>query len=87
MQLKGIGVSPGRVSAPLFIYLGPTRAEGSGGLDHDPVQGIRRLEDAIAKSRMELERVIVEATERLGQDAADIFVAQLTMLEIGRAHV
>ncbi len=81
MQLKGVGVSPGRVGAPLFVYLAPSRAEGSSEAGHDPAQGIRRLESAITESRRDLERVIVEASERMGHDAADIFVAQLTMLD------
>lgn len=80
--LKGIPASPGIAIGPAFLFQkhAPTIFEKS--IELNEIQReIERLEQAVARSRKELSKILDFAEKKLGDDTAKIFEAQLMILE------
>jgi len=76
--LKGIGVSPGIAAGKVFILEQGHETEKRNIRSCD--EEIARLENALRKSGMELERLYEETRSKIGEKEAAIFEAQLLML-------
>jgi phosphoenolpyruvate-protein phosphotransferase (PTS system enzyme I) len=82
MKLKGISASPGIAIGPVYLFR-----------KHEPIIQIRtiqadeveeeiaRLQNAIARSKKELTKVLDFAAQKLGGEQSKIFEAQLLLLE------
>ncbi len=82
IKLKGIPASPGIAIGPVFHFRKhePTiriRDIESGEVEKE----IDRLQNALARSKKELTKVIDFAEQKLGTDQSKIFEAQLLLLE------
>jgi len=82
IKLKGIPASPGIAIGPVFLFRKHeptirTRAIESGEVEKE----IGRLQNALARSKKELTKVIDFAEQKLGADQSKIFEAQLLLLE------
>jgi phosphoenolpyruvate-protein phosphotransferase (PTS system enzyme I) len=80
--LKGIPASPGIAIGPAFLFLkhAPIIEERSL-LPEDVTHELERLEQAIARSHKELQKIFEFAEKKLGDDKVRIFEAQLMFLE------
>jgi phosphoenolpyruvate-protein phosphotransferase (PTS system enzyme I) len=77
-MLSGVGVSGGRACAPAFVLSAieqPGRSQGDDG------DGLTRLRAAIDGARAELEQTADIAAQRVGQEHAAIFRAQILVLD------
>lgn len=80
--LKGVPASPGIAVGPVFLFQkeAPTINEKS--IDARELnREIGRLEQAVARSQKELQKILDFAIKKLGDDKAKIFEAQLMILE------
>jgi len=78
---KGIGVSPGIAIGPAYLYARVSfdveaKAVDPAEIEHEK----QRFEDAIRKAERDLHKIIAVTREKLGEDSATIFEAQLLML-------
>ncbi len=79
--LQGIGVSPGIALGPAYIYTRRSHDIEDDRIDANMVETeLERLEEAISRSERDLRKIASVAEEKLGQQSADIFHAQLEML-------
>ncbi len=79
--LDGIGVSPGIAIGPAYLYARDTFEVEERLLSDDEVEEeLERFEKAVARSERDLNKIILVTREKLGEDSADIFEAQLLML-------
>ncbi|MFN3596344.1 MAG: phosphoenolpyruvate--protein phosphotransferase [Rubricoccaceae bacterium] len=81
VRVGGIGVAPGVAIGPAYLYAGGGfQAER----EHLPPEAVEaeldRFERAVERSERELRKVITVAREKLGDDSARIFDAQLLVL-------
>ena len=80
--LKGIPASPGIAIGPVFVYLKHTPViEERSILPEEIDFELHRLEQAIARSHKELQKILEFAEKKLGEDKVKIFEAQLMFLE------
>ncbi len=79
--LEGVGVSPGIAIGPAYLYARTTFEVEERLLSDDEVEEeLERFERAVARSERDLNKIILVTREKLGEDSADIFEAQLLML-------
>ncbi len=79
--LEGIAVSPGIAIGPAYLYTRITfEVEERRLSDEEVAEEIERFERAVARSERDLNKIILITREKLGEDSADIFEAQLLML-------
>ncbi|MBI3586508.1 MAG: phosphoenolpyruvate--protein phosphotransferase [Ignavibacteriales bacterium] len=80
--VKGIPASPGIAIGPAFLFQkhAPTIFEKSIG-EEETKREVERLEQAVARSQKELGKILEFAQQKLGDDTAKIFEAQLMILE------
>lgn len=80
-RLKGIGVAPGIAIGPAYLYakvsfdVDDTRID-----DGDAEAEVDRFERAVSRSEKDLHKIIDVARDKLGDQSATIFEAQLLML-------
>jgi len=78
-MLKGIAASDGIAAAKAYMLVQPDLSFTETSID-DPEAEIKRLDDALAASKKELELIKAKATENLGAEEAEVFEAHLTIL-------
>lgn len=78
-MLKGIAASDGIAAAKAYMLVQPDLSFSETSID-DPEAEIKRLDDAVAASKSELELIKQKATENLGEEEAQVFEAHLTIL-------
>jgi len=78
--LRGLAISPGIASGPLFFYQAHVLSADRRQVE-DPLAEISRLEAALAKARSDLEAIQVKAVQDTGAKEAEIFSAHLLILE------
>ncbi|MEX2088524.1 MAG: phosphoenolpyruvate-utilizing N-terminal domain-containing protein, partial [Bacteroidota bacterium] len=76
--IKGIPASPGIAIGPAFLFRkqAPVIREKSIGQEEIHAE-VARLEQAVARSHRELQKILEFAQSKLGEDKAKIFEAQL----------
>lgn len=77
--LKGIAASDGIAAAKAYMLVQPDLSFTETSVD-DPEAEVKRLDDALAASKKELELIKAKATENLGPEEAEVFEAHLTIL-------
>ena len=77
--LKGIAASDGIAAAKAYMLVQPDLSFTETSID-DPEAEVKRLDDALAASKKELELIKAKATENLGPEEAEDFEAHLTIL-------
>lgn len=77
--LKGIAASDGIAAAKVYMLVQPDLSFTETSID-DPEAEVKRLDDALAASKKELELIKAKATENLGPEEAEVFEAHLTIL-------
>ena len=77
--LKGIAASDGIAAAKAYMLVQPDLSFTETSID-DPEAEVKRLDDALAASKKELELIKAKATENLGPEEAEVFEAHLTIL-------
>jgi len=78
---KGIGVSPGIAIGPAYLYARVSFDVEKRSIDSEKIEHEKqRFEDAIKKAERDLHKIIAVTREKLGEDSATIFEAQLMML-------
>lgn len=77
--LKGIAASDGIAAAKAYMLVQPDLSFTEISID-DPEAEVKRLDDALAASKKELELIKAKATENLGPEEAEVFEAHLTIL-------
>lgn len=77
--LKGIAASDGIAAAKAYMLVQPDLSFTETSID-DPEAEVKRLDDALAASKKELELIKAKATENLGAEEAEVFEAHLTIL-------
>ncbi|MDA0874120.1 MAG: phosphoenolpyruvate--protein phosphotransferase [Bacteroidetes bacterium] len=78
---KGIGVSPGIAIGPAYLYARVSFEVEERSIDPEDVQHEKdRFEQAIRKAERDLHKIIAVTREKLGEDSASIFEAQLLIL-------
>lgn len=77
--LKGIAASDGIAAAKAYVLVQPDLSFTETSID-DPEAEVKRLDDALAASKKELELIKAKATENLGPEEAEVFEAHLTIL-------
>jgi phosphotransferase system enzyme I (PtsI) len=82
IRLRGIPASPGIAIGPahLFWKRSPVIEERAIGVE-DVEPELNRLQKAVERSRKELSKILTFARQKLGDDEAKIFEAQLMILE------
>ncbi|HEY4612597.1 MAG TPA: phosphoenolpyruvate--protein phosphotransferase [Bacteroidota bacterium] len=82
LTLKGIAASPGIAIGPVFLFEkdSPTIEERSVARE-DVDREIARLEQSLARSQKELNKILAYAEKKLGEHQAKIFEAQVLILE------
>lgn len=81
-MLKGITASPGIEIGKAYVLKEQQIIINKENITEDRVEKeIKRLEEAIAKSKDQLEKIKAKAERELGQDKAEIFGAHLMVLE------
>lgn len=78
-MLKGIAASDGIAAAKAYMLVQPDLSFTETSID-DPEAEVKRLDDALAASKKELELIKAKATENLGPEEAEVFEAHLTIL-------
>lgn len=78
-MLKGIAASDGIAAAKAYMLVQPDLSFTETRID-DPEAEVKRLDDALAASKKELELIKAKATENLGAEEAEVFEAHLTIL-------
>ena len=78
-MLKGIAASDGIAAAKAYMLVQPDLSFTETSID-DPEAEVKRLDDALAASKKELELIKAKATENLGAEEAEVFEAHLTIL-------
>lgn len=79
--LEGIGVSPGIAIGPVYLYTRDAYDVEERRVDEDAVEDeLARFEQAVRRAERDLNKIILVTREKLGDDSADIFEAQLLML-------
>jgi len=80
--LQGIPASPGIAIGPVFLFLKHTPIiEERSILPEEVSHEVSRLEQSIARSHKELQKILEFAEKKLGADKVRIFEAQLMFLE------
>ena len=78
--IEGIGVAPGVAIGPVYVYESGAWQSG----EHVEVENVEaevdRFVRAVARSERELTKIVTVAQEKLGDESARIFDAQLLML-------
>ncbi|MBM6772760.1 phosphoenolpyruvate--protein phosphotransferase [Ligilactobacillus agilis] len=77
--LKGIAASDGIAAAKAYMLVQPDLSFTETSID-DPEAEVKRLDDALAASKKDLELIKAKATENLGAEEAEVFEAHLTIL-------
>lgn len=78
---SGIGVAPGIAIAPVYLYARAAFTVEKRELSEDEIDGeIERFEWAVSRAEKDLQKIAVLAKEKLGEESAAIFQAQLLML-------
>jgi phosphotransferase system enzyme I (PtsI) len=78
--VDGIGVAPGVAIGPVYLYEAGAWQTGDH-LAFETVDAeVERFERAVARSERELKKIVTVAQEKLGEESARIFDAQLLML-------
>ena len=78
---KGIPVSPGIAIGPAYLYAKVTFDVEKRTIDPEVVKTeSARFEDAVKKAERDLNKIITVTREKLGENSASIFEAQLLML-------
>ncbi|NQV73349.1 phosphoenolpyruvate--protein phosphotransferase [bacterium] len=78
---KGIPVSPGIAIGPAYLYAKVTFEVEKRAIDPEIVKTeSARFEDAVSKAERDLNKIITVTREKLGENSASIFEAQLLML-------
>ena len=78
-MLKGIAASDGIAAAKAYMLVQPDLSFTETSIDN-PEAEVKRLDDALAASKKELELIKAKATENLGAEEAEVFEAHLTIL-------
>lgn len=78
-ELKGIGASGGFASAKAYMLVQPDLSFSTSEVSDTDAE-IKRLHDALAASKKELELIKQKATANLGEEEAQVFEAHLTIL-------
>ena len=78
-MLKGIAASDGIAAAKAYMLVQPDLSFSEASIDN-PESEIKRLDDAVATSKTELEAIKAKAAENLGAEEAEVFEAHLTIL-------
>lgn len=78
-MLKGIAASDGIAAAKAYMLVQPDLSFTEKSID-DPEAEVKRLDDALAASKKELELIKAKVTENLGAEEAEVFEAHLTIL-------
>lgn len=78
-ELKGIGASDGFASAKAYMLVQPDLSFSTSEVSDTDAE-IKRLHDALAASKKELELIKQKATANLGEEEAQVFEAHLTIL-------
>ncbi|GET12466.1 phosphoenolpyruvate-protein phosphotransferase [Ligilactobacillus agilis] len=78
-MLKGIAASDGIAAAKAYMLVQPDLSFTETSID-DPEAEVKRLDDALAASKKDLELIKAKATENLGAEEAEVFEAHLTIL-------
>lgn len=78
-MLKGIAASDGIAAAKAYMLVQPDLSFSETSIA-DPEAEIKRLDDAVATSKTELEAIKAKAAENLGAEEAEVFEAHLTIL-------
>jgi phosphotransferase system enzyme I (PtsI) len=82
VTLKGIPASPGIAIGPVFLYQKDTPTIEERAIAREDVdREIARLEQAVSRSRKELGKILEFAENKLGEQQAKIFEAQMLILE------
>ena len=78
---KGIGVSPGIAIGPAYLYARVSFDVEARTIDPEHIDGEKeRFERAVKRAERDLHKIIAVTREKLGEDSATIFEAQLLML-------
>ena len=78
---KGIGVSPGIAIGPAYLYARVSFDVEERAIDPEQIGNEKeRFEKAIKRAERDLHKIIAVTREKLGEDSAIIFEAQLMML-------
>lgn len=78
---KGIGVSPGIAIGPAYLYARISFDVEERSIDPEHVEAEKeRFENAVKRAERDLHKIIAVTREKLGEDSATIFEAQLLML-------
>lgn len=78
---KGIGVSPGIAIGPAYLYARVSFEVEERSIDPEQIEGEKdRFEHAVKRAERDLHKIIAITREKLGEDSATIFEAQLLML-------
>ncbi|MDI3481596.1 MAG: phosphoenolpyruvate-protein phosphotransferase system enzyme [Tepidanaerobacteraceae bacterium] len=81
-MLKGIAASPGIEIGKAYVLKGQQIVINRANIPDGMVEEeIKRLEEAIEKSKAQLKKIKEKAEEELGQDKAEIFQAHIMVLE------
>lgn len=78
-MLKGIAASDGIAAAKAYMLVQPDLSFSETSIS-DPEAEIKRLDDAVAASKSELEAIKQKAAQNLGAEEAEVFEAHLTIL-------
>lgn len=79
--MKGIGVAPGIAIGPAYMYAKVSFDVDDSSIDDaDADAEIERFEKAVSRSERDLHKIIDVALDKLGNESATIFEAQLLML-------
>ena len=78
---KGIGVSPGIAIGPAYLYAKVSFEVEQLAIDPEKIEHEKeRFEEAVKRAERDLHKIIAVTREKLGEDSADIFEAQLLIL-------
>ncbi len=78
--VEGIGVAPGIAIGPVYLYEAGAWQTGEHLSFEGAEEEVGRFERAVSRSERELKKIVTVAQEKLGDESARIFDAQLLML-------
>jgi phosphoenolpyruvate-protein phosphotransferase (PTS system enzyme I) len=85
--MEGIGVSPGIAIGKALVLASSEREVEPSSIEEDSIPGeLARFKAAVERSKRELRKVAMYAREKLGETSADIFEAQIMVLDDEAMH-
>ncbi len=79
-KIVGIAAAPGIIIAPVYLFTKEIVQVGDGDIE-DIEQGLANLEEALAKSKKELNKIFSIAKEKMEEERAAIFEAHMMILD------